>query len=610
MKRKSKGKVIIIVLIVAAVLTAAGFGAWYFTQNRSSEPVGVFPFHYVGMTEYWGDSQESYGPVTTDRVQTVFLSDTQTVTEILVQAGDEVKKGDLLMTFDTTLSDLALERERLEVEKLKLQMENLQKELRDIRNMKPMVIPEPTPEPDADKGMMLPGDFQISQNKIYDGTEKEKPLILWIGDNVNLDDAVFEAVRAKAEEYQLFNATELTGPAGPATAEESSTEPTESPEEPTEPSTEETEPTEEPTEPSTEATEPTEPSTEATEPTEPSTEPTEPTEPSTEPVEPPTEPTEPPVDVTVNSFFMVVKVTEGNMSLGGNQVWQGMEVTKNEDGTFGFRFFDAASVKDHTLPNADAPQESTPEVDMGSGFTAAEIAQMRADKEKEIKDLSFQIKMAEADYAIKQTEMESGDVIAQFDGTVISLLSEEEAKMTMQPLMKVSGGGGFYMEGTVSELEKDNLQIGQEVTINDWNTGMEYTGTIQSVGDFPSLEGYWNGMGNPNVSYYPFSVFIDGSADLQEGTYVSVIFSTATTEQGIYLENPFLRTEQGKTYVYVQGADGKLEKRFVTTGKALWGSYTEVLDGLSPEDFIAFPYGKTVKEGADTVESDLSELYG
>ena len=297
------------------------------------------------------------------------------------------------------------------------------------------------------------------------------------------------------------------------------------------------------------------------------------------------------------------------MSLGSPVVWQGMKVTKAEDGSFGFRFFDASFLKDHMLPDAE-PEEEPTQPDLGSGFTATEIAQMRAEKEKQIKDLQFQVKMAEADYAIKQTELETGDVVAQIDGTVISLLSEEEAKLTMQPILKLSGGGGYYMQGSVSELEKDNMQIGQEVTVNDWNTGMQYTGTIQSVGDFPAADGYWNGMGNPNVTYYPFTVFIDGEADLQEGSYVSVMYSTATTEQGIYLENPFLRTEQGKTYVYVRGADGKLEQRFVTTGKALWGSYTEILDGLTAEDFVAFPYGKHVKPGADTVESDLSELYG
>ena len=233
-----------------------------------------------------------------------------------------------------------------------------------------------------------------------------------------------------------------------------------------------------------------------------------------------------------------------------------------------------------------------------------------ADKEKEIKDQQFRVKMAEAEYAIMQTEADTGKVVAQIDGTVVSLISEEEAKETMQPIMKISGGGGFYVEGSVSELEKDKLQIGQQVTINDWNTGMEYTGTVQSVGDFPSADGYWNGMGNPNASYYPFKVFIEENADLQEGTYVNVIYSTATTQQGIYLENPFLRTEQGTTYVYVRGEDGKLEKRPITVGKSLWGSYTEVLEGLSAEDYIAFPYGKTVIPGADTVESDMSALYG
>ena len=132
MKPKTKGKVILIVVIVAVLVIAAGLGGWYILSHRNTEPVNVFPFQYVGMTEYWGDSQESYGPISTDKIQTVFLSDTQSVTEILVQAGDTVQKGDLLMTFDTTLSDLALERQCLSVEKLKLQLENAQKDLKEI----------------------------------------------------------------------------------------------------------------------------------------------------------------------------------------------------------------------------------------------------------------------------------------------------------------------------------------------------------------------------------------------------------------------------------------------------------------------------------------------
>ena len=59
----------------------------------------------------------------------------------------------------------------------------------------------------------------------------------------------------------------------------------------------------------------------------------------------------------------------------------------------------------------------------------------------------------------------------------------------------------------------------------------------------------------------------------------------------------------------LRNREGKLEKRYIVVGKSLWGNYKEVLSGIEEEDLIAFPYGKNVKEGADTVESDLSVLY-
>ena len=584
MKRKNTKKIVI--SVVALVLVAAiGLGCWYYFGNSSSEPVNVYPFMYIGMTEYWGDSQESYGPVTTDKIQTVYLSDTQTVTEIHVAVGDTVQKGDLLMTFDTTLSDLALERERLEVEKLKLQLEDAKDYLKEIKGMKPMVIPQPSDDKDEDVnlGTAISGPYQISTQSAYDGSTQEKALICWIRSDVDITDEMLEAIRQKAEEFQKLNA------------------------EKEEPVPEETIPEETTRQLSAQTVSygvqflsevETVPPTEI--PTEPETEPTE------MPTEPEVPPTEPEPELNVNKFYVVFKVTESDMSLGQTKVWQGMTVTQNANG-FSFKLYDASFFKDHSMTEPVKPEE--PEIDYGSGYTSAQLAQMRSEQEKVIKDLQFQIKMAEADYKIMQTEVSDGKVYADIDGQVVSVLTEEEAKMNFQPILKVSGGGGFYVQGSVSELEKDNLQIGQEVTVNDWNTGMVHTGIIQSVGDYPSSDGYWNGMGNPNASYYPFTVFIDGSVDLQEGTYVSVMYSSASAEQGIYLENPFLRTEQGKSYVFVMGEGGKLEKRYVTTGKALWGSYTEILDGLTAEDLIAFPYGKNVKDGAPAQESDISELY-
>ena len=604
MKKQNKKKIIITVTAVVLVV-AIGLGVWFGVSRGRSEPVKVFAFNSVGMTEYWGDSQESYGPVSTDKIQTVFLSSTQTVTEMKVAQGDEVKKGDVLMTFDTTLSDLQLERKRLEVEKLKLDLETAQKKLKDIRNMKPMSI---VSSDDFDYGgengganRPLEGNYELSDKQFYDGKDEETALICWLRNGYTVNDSILEKARQLAEDLQTKNQPDPTEP---------DTEPT------TEPTTEP------PTQPSTEP--PTQPSTEP--PTQPSTEP--PTQPSTEASTPSTEessegedgeqssasaaenPGEKPT-VSVEDYYIVFKVTKDDMSMGNRLAWEGLHVFKQGSG-FAFNFFDASGVPDHTITTDDPDNTDPTDPDMpnpGSGYTAAQLAQMRAEQEKTIKETKFKIKMAEADYKIMQTEMSDGNVYAEFDGKVVSVLTEEEAKTQNQPVLKVSGGGGFYIQGSVSELEKDKMQIGQEVTVNDWNTGMTYTGKIVSMGDFPTNSDGWNGSGNPNVSYYPFTVFVDETADLQAGMYVNIQYSSAESENGIYLENPFIRTENGQSYVYVQGASGKLEKRFVTTGKALWGSYTEIRSGLTVDDLIAFPYGKNLKEGAPTVESDVSDLY-
>ena len=65
-----------------------------------------------------------------------------------------------------------------------------------------------------------------------------------------------------------------------------------------------------------------------------------------------------------------------------------------------------------------------------------------------------------------------------------------------------------------------------------------------------------------------------------------------------------MRDEDGKSYVLKAGEDGRLVKQYVQTGKILYGSSVEIKSGLSEQDRIAFPYGKTAKEGAKVVESE------
>ena len=704
-----------VISVTAGVAAAAILGGVVFGLRGRGEPVGVYPFSMVGMTEFWGDNQESYGPVTTDRIQTVFLSDTQTITEVKVKEGDEVKKGDVLMTYDTTLSELQLERKRLDVEKANLQVREAQEELARINQLKPMEsvdVEVDLPVESANYGRELSGAYEIANpDEQYDGSSPEKAVICWLKDSTPVNNALLRQLYYQAMMNQIANAghTPSSGSAVPTPEEESKDEELLLEEETgNADSSGQTEENENGNNDENQGDDPNEPD---------DTEnliqqtPEEPPEPDAFTLFAMRAPeslqiycgdvynggivqvtsgdavnltftssvtdwehsnyvtwsltsnesgplmgqrngrgytvsgvtstigeTEYTVKATYNveglptlddiytfklrvvaqpaeeeeersSFYTILKITEGNLEKAPCTTWQGLKVTAYDGGGFGFSFCDAPG-QEFFFPEETDGGFSFPEIDYGSGMTAAEIAKLRREQEKKIKDLTADAVITQSEYNLMLREFSDGSIRATLDGVVVGLLTEEEARQNKLPMLKVSGGGGFYVRGSVSELEKDKLKPGQEVSVNDWNTGMMYTGTVESIGDFPIQDEGWNGMGNPNASYYPFRVFIDGTADLQEGSYVSVTYSAAEAENGIYLENPFLRTDDGEPYVYVRGKNGRLEKRTVTTGKSLWGSYTEIRSGLTADDYVAFPYGKNVKPGAATQESDLSALYG
>ena len=714
--KKTSEKTKKVIIAATAAVTAVAIGAGIFFGLRGQgEPVGVYPFSMVGMTEFWGDNQESYGPVTTDRIQTVFLSDTQTITEVKVKEGDEVKKGDVLMTYDTTLSELQLERKRLDVEKANLQIREAQEELARINKLKPMESVDDVvdiPVVSTDYGRELSGAYEIANpDEQYDGSSPEKAVICWLKDSTPVNNALLRQLYYQAMMNQIANAghTPSSGSAEPTPEEESKDEELLLEEETgNADSSGQTEENENGNNDENQGDDPNE--TDDTENLIQQT-PEESPEPDAFELFAMRAPeslqiycgdvynggivqvtsgdavnltftssvtdwehsnyvtwsltsnesgplmgqrngrgytvsgvtstigeTEYTVKATYNveglptlddiytfklrvvaqpaeeeeersSFYTILKITEGNLEKAPCTTWQGLKVTVYDGGGFGFSFCDMPS-QEFFFPEEADDDYSAPEIDYGSGMTAAEIAKMCREQEKKLKELTADAVITQSEYNLMLREFSDGSIRATLDGVVVGLLTEEEARQNKLPMLKVSGGGGFYVRGSVSELEKDKLKPGQEVSVNDWNTGMMYTGTVESIGDFPIQDEGWNGMGNPNASYYPFRVFIDGTADLQEGSYVSVTYSAAEAENGIYLENPFLRTDDGEPYVYVRGKNGRLEKRTVTTGKSLWGSYTEIRSGLTADDYVAFPYGKNVKPGAATVESDLSALYG
>ena len=127
-------------IAVSAVVVIGGIVAAVLVMQNNKEPVFVYGFAegIAGMTDYYDGGNESSGMVTTDRIQPVYLTDTQTVLEVLVTDGQQVKKGDVLFTYDTTLSDITLRQKELSVEQAKLDLETAKRELSVINSYVPI----------------------------------------------------------------------------------------------------------------------------------------------------------------------------------------------------------------------------------------------------------------------------------------------------------------------------------------------------------------------------------------------------------------------------------------------------------------------------------------
>lgn len=519
--KQSKKRILITVL--ALVLVAVILVVSVLLMGGGSKSVYVYSFAdgTLGMTDFHNTGNESSGIVTTDRVQPTYLTETQKNVEVKVQEGQAVAKGDVLYTYDTTLSEIALQQKDLAVQQLKLDLDTAKKELSVINAYVPMVPRPDPPEPPApvEPAHPLSGltdeslagkDFVMHSGA---GDTARTPKLCWMRSSAMVDNQMMDALFAGTSQDVLF------------------------------------------------------------------------------------------------VRFIQTEADTANGSVTNDSGVKMMRLAASgENGaplsyTYRYSFFQPVTPDIDT----DMPEWTEPE-DTSSGYTAGEIAEMRAEKQAEIRELDFKIKVAESELSIMKKEADSGTVTAEFDGIVMNVLDEETARNENQPLLKVSGGGGFYVTGTVNELELANIRLDQKVTVSSWDTGMTYEGTVVDVQKFPVEADMYGG--NTSLSYYPYKVFIDESADLQDGFYVSMVLQSDEAQSTLYLENAFLHTDGASNYVFVRNEEGRLEKRRVQVGAGLWDSYTQILGGITEDDWLAFPYGKHVKEGAKTVEGTPDTLYG
>lgn len=255
--------------------------------------------------------------------------------------------------------------------------------------------------------------------------------------------------------------------------------------------------------------------------------------------------------------------------------------------------------------NEEKPQES--------GYTAAELAKEIMNQKHTLKTLNLDLKKAQLKIQQDQENLTDGIVYAKQDGIVTKVGDMNALPTDGSSFLEVAGGNGLYAEGSISELMLDRVQVGMEVDAINWNNGKNYKAKITSIDTYPTdnTSGY---QGNPNASYYTFQAYIENTDNLSAGDYIDFSFQdTSEQKDSIWLDLAYVRRDGSKYYVMKAGKDGKLVRQNIKTGKMEWGSAVEVLDGLTLEDQITFPYGKKVKEGVPTqsdLEDDMATMKG
>ena len=562
-KKLKKG---IIIAACAVGVCGAVWGGLTIARNAQRSDVKVYSVNDFCMTDYWGDTSSTSGMVTTDKIQKVFLSSSQTVNKVWVAEGDSVRKGDKLISYDSTLTQASVEQAKIDYDRQDESLTTAKNELEYLKKAKnketlKQELDKLNAELDAlkkkydeDPDHPYNGDAPVTEGAIKD---YKKTMTVKGADGSDQTVNVLYYSWLSTSRLNDSKVTEILTKLGTLRADKD--------------------------------------------------------HPSVDTYVVLVQRYEDKVGGYVDNTVGLV-ITETYTAGDDTAV---PAVPESRSVSFSVRsdlpeFEDTERKYDDAAIKRLQQKINLANMYLENSMEQKDLAKAIVDKAQEVKEKEVNLRLAKLSLDKKTKELGDGNVYAEFDGTVKAVRNADEAYNNSEAVIELSGGGGYYVTGTLSEMELGSVKVGDTVSISSWMTGAACEGTIVSIDDYPTTSGNSWGDGNRNVSYYPFKAFVEEDAGLQANDYVDIQYQKAgTQEQGnsLYLQSWFIRTDNGKSYVMARGENGRLEQRWVQTGRDLWGSYTQIRGGLTTDDYVAFPYGRDVVEGARTVEAAADELY-
>ena len=237
----------------------------------------------------------------------------------------------------------------------------------------------------------------------------------------------------------------------------------------------------------------------------------------------------------------------------------------------------------------------------------------------DLKEAELKVKTKEAEVAKSENILENATVLSPVTGRVQAINENGTDNYgNALPYISIQQSGAYRVKGTLGELQRGGIMEGSRVKIiSRTDESVSWSGTVTLVDYENPVQGndnnyYYYGVSSDEMtssSKYPFYVELDGTDGLILGQHVYLELETEEGEtSGPSISSAFICFEEdGSTYVWAEKR-GKLEKRTVTVGEYNYMTDTyEILEGLTEEDYIAFPDGELCVEGASTTHEYVAE---
>ena len=539
-------KRIVLVIVIAAVI-AAIVGGILLWQTKHAKSVEVYPVSNVYQT-YWGDDSTLYGNVTSGKLQTVTLKDSL-ISSINVKEGDEVKAGDVLMVYDTTSFQLTLQSDQARIAVLEAQIQQNKNNIAKYQGLQPS---ENAPQP---KETVIDHGALNIRSKIDASDFTGDGQTFQCSADTVVTAAFLRQLRSSGasvefqmyEDNMLYGTWTVDGSALPATR------------------------------------------TEYVE------------------IAPVTSDDEDDSAAQATTYTAVeTEAIDSDWTLGDSLSFNGDGVSVDLSGdAVGYGQFDSCSPVEYEQYETVYEDSSTDDGSENYMYSKAELAKMIQDEQTEQANNELDLKVAQLTLQQDELVSENGEVVAAVSGTV-SEVKDTATLASGDTIFTVKGVENYAVTFYVNESDHDSIQIGDSYTVYAYESSSSSTITVSEIGDTPT-ENQSSGNDNPNNSYYPVTATVDDTdVQMTLGEWCEVTKNSYDDDSSssLYLENYFIRKDSGGSYVMLADDSNKLTKQYVSTGKVVYGYMTEIKSGVTLDDRIAVPYGKSVKEGAPVTDGD------